>query len=136
MLRRIVGFLALPKDRLPSVRVARPFVQDKNAGEVSDIPDSSQEFWRQVIQYHAGRSYVKRSQLLAASARNRLAGKLDSQCFCVFNQPVGYFNDFDTRHWQSQRQAQSRRQHFVGKHSYMLGIVLELGDVPISVGRA
>ena len=71
--------------------------------------------------------------MLATSARNLVTSKLDSEVFCVLDQPVGHFDDFYSGQGQAKPQTQSRGQHLVGKHSDMLGIILKFRDVAISV---
>src|SRR5208282_4388642 len=96
------------EDRLSSIGVARPLVQDKNPGEVTNIHDSLKQLARQVVECHAWTlaAHVQRSQLLAAPARNLGTTQVDSESLCVFDEPSGDFNHFHPWHRQPQDQTQ------------------------------
>ena len=94
------------EDCLPSIAVARPLVQDKDAGEVAKIANTLQPLTRQVVECHC-RTFaanVQRSQLLAAPARNLGTTQTDSEIFGLLDQPVRDFNHFDPWHRQPQGQ--------------------------------
>jgi hypothetical protein len=44
-------------------------------------------------------------------------------------EPTANFYRFDAGNWKTKKRSQPSRQHFIGKHPDMLGIVLELRDV-------
>jgi hypothetical protein len=72
---------------LPSVRIARPFVQNKHSCKIGDIAELLQEFLGQVVQRRSRITGVERSQMLSTVASNVVTGKTDSQLWRVLNEP-------------------------------------------------
>lgn len=125
------------KDRLSSIAIAGPLVENQNAGEVAEITDALQHFIRQVVERQTGAvlADVEQSQLLAALARNLRACQLEPQFRSVLDKPVGYFDHLNLRHGQTKLVTKSGREHLVRQHSDVLRIVLKFGHIAISIGR-
>jgi hypothetical protein len=122
------------EDRLPTVGVARPLVQDKHSGKVCQIVNPRKQFARQVVdrQSRIFRAEIKRGQFFDALTWDFPTTHLDPSVWSVLDEPIGDLNHLDGCHREAERQPQSRSEHFVGKNANVLRIILKLGDI----GRA
>src|ERR1700733_6061902 len=119
------------KNRLAPVRVAGPFVEDKNAEEIRKISHCSQLLVGQkIVNRHPGRmSRELRSKLFSRRAGFSSEAQLDHEVRRIRDDFWAHLDHFDLRHAQSQPRRQTCCKHFVRQNPQMLWIVLEFDDV-------
>src|SRR5208283_4022047 len=79
----------LPEGGLPSVSIARPFIEGEHPGEIAEVAHPRRHGLWQVVPYLAfeRRHYVARSERQPRRKRGALAGELDAQIRRAFYQP-------------------------------------------------
>jgi len=126
------------KNRLPPIRVARPFVEHQHAQKIGEVAHPRELLIGQkIVDRHArGVPWKLRTELFPRGTRCAPETQLNRELRRVGDQLRADVDHFDLRHGEPQPRPEPRNKHFVRQNPQILRIVLEFDDVVRTVVAA